>query len=548
MIGAGPMQALVGLLRRFGREETGAGTVFALFAVVLCLLFAGLSVDLGNGWRQRELLRLSADVAAHSGASILAKGGKPEAAIVAALRATELNTPEARFGRLIDDPFTAVQTWHYSSETGLLSKSGPINAISVELQRSDKVRNPVPTFLLKLGGMDDLDVVARSVVALMPTEACETGAGIYAHGTLGLQGEASVGSGVCLHSQSAVNLASRTLFSEGSGLSMPDMAKCSGMCSDPVSPGLQDASASMNLIMEEPASRIDLLSKAFLQGDETVAEVASFFEGREIDEDLSMLDEVGVETIDLTTGSVVSLDREQFSRLRGMPGGLVYDVNCAALEPLEIGKQPADLGMAGVELDDGTVQDTSTAEEAAAEDAGPEGDWTDDSDAYWHYDSIPPVEDTDELLEDEIPVLRNVVIVANCALHFTELARIEGSVIFSTSKGLGEALTATEGAMSGDPLGDCDPAARSVIMAMGDMQVPASFTASNTAFMVEGNATLLGLPEGATAMHRGMALHAKGTVSLLGKHSFEACTPQSMDALLTPLEVIRYVSPRDPLK
>jgi hypothetical protein len=543
MIAAGPMQALVGLLRRFGREETGAGTVFALFAVVLCLLFAGLSVDLGNGWRQRELLRLSADVAAHSGASILAKGGKPEAAIVAALRATELNTPEARFGRLIDDPFAAVQTWHYSSETSLLSKSGPINAISVELQRSDKVRNPVPTFLLKLGGMDDLDVVARSVVALMPTEACETGAGIYAHGILGLQGEASVGSGVCLHSQSAVNLASRTLFSEGSGLSMPDMAKCSGMCSDPVSPGLQDASASMNLIMEEPASRIDLLSKAFLQGDETVAEVASFFDGREIDEDLSMLDEVGVETIDLTTGSVVSLDREQFSRLRGMPGGLVYDVNCAALEPLEIGKQPADLGMVEAEVDSGTVQETSSSDL---------DDWGDESaegsiDDFWLHD--PPVPDfVLEEEEDEIPVLRNVVIVANCALHFTELARIEGSVIFSTSKGLGEALTATEGAMSGDPLGDCNPAARSVIMAMGDMQVPASFTASNTAFMVEGNATLLGLPEGATAMHRGMALHAKGTVSLLGKHSFEACTPQSMDALLTPLEVIRYVSPRDPLK
>jgi hypothetical protein len=543
MIGAGRMQALAGLSRRFGRDETGAGTVFALFAVVLCLLFAGLSVDLGNGWRQRELLRLSADVAAHSGASILAKGGKPEAAIVAALRATELNTPEARFGRLIDDPFVAVQTWHFSPETNLLSKSGPINAISVELQRSDKVRNPVPTFLLKLGGMETLDVVARSVVALVPTEACETGAGIYAHGTLGLEGEASVDSGVCLHSQSAVNLASRTLFSAGSGLSMPDMAKCSGMCSDPVSPGLQDASASMNLIMEAPASRIDLLSKAFLEGDETVAEVAAFFEEREIDEDLSMLDEVGVDTVDLTTGSVVSLDREQFSRLRGMPGGLVYDVNCAALEPLEIGKEPADLGMVEAELDSGTIQETSSSDV---------DDWGDESaegsiDDFWLHD--PPVPDfVLEEEEDEIPVLRDIVIVANCALHFTELARIEGSVIFSTSKGLGEALTATDGAMSGDPLGDCDPAARSVIMAMGDMRVPASFTASNTAFMVEGNATLLGLPEGATATHRGMALHAKGSVSLLGKHRFEACAPQAMDALLTPLEVIRYVSPRDPLK
>jgi hypothetical protein len=56
-------------------DEAGAGSAFGLFGILICLMFAGVSIDFTNAWRNREILRLSADVAAHAGASALAQAG-----------------------------------------------------------------------------------------------------------------------------------------------------------------------------------------------------------------------------------------------------------------------------------------------------------------------------------------------------------------------------------------------------------------------------------------------------------------------------------------
>ena len=60
---------------RFAREARGAGTVFSLSLLLVAAMFGGLVVDVGNAWRYRELLKTTADVAAHAGAVVLAQGG-----------------------------------------------------------------------------------------------------------------------------------------------------------------------------------------------------------------------------------------------------------------------------------------------------------------------------------------------------------------------------------------------------------------------------------------------------------------------------------------
>ena len=86
----------------FWRDQAGSGTVFSLGLLFLAALFGGLAVDVGNAWRYNELLKTTADVAAHAGAVVLSQGGSPQAARQAALAALDLNMPEARYGRILE--------------------------------------------------------------------------------------------------------------------------------------------------------------------------------------------------------------------------------------------------------------------------------------------------------------------------------------------------------------------------------------------------------------------------------------------------------------
>lgn len=510
------------------RGEDGAGTTFFLFCIVICLMISGLSVDVGNAWRQRELLSLSADVAAHAGASVIAREGEKMAIVAAAVGASKLNTPTETYGRVIYDPYSDVEALHYDPGTNMLSMAGPINAVSVHLQRSARVQNPVPTFLLKFIGQNAWDINVVSVAAVIPTTRCDSGDGIYAHQGIAMGGEAFVGAGVCVHSQKGVDLQKRSTFAAGSGLSMPDFSDCNGNCNDMTSPGIGAASAETNLIMVDPAEHIDTLSAAFINGNETLPEETEFFAARSLAEDLSALDELGVDTSELVLGDVVRLNQDLFSRARELPAGLVYDITCEGPEGsptvLTIGGRAAD-----PDIEDDPDADTTVPE-----------DFIEDFDAGGE----PLVEP--EATDDAAPVLEDLVLVTDCLLHFTEKAQVQGSVIFSTRAAKGIALTADEGASVGDPKLTCKPALQSAIMAKGGMSVPASFTASNVSFLMAGDIAIAGNPEGVPALHRGTSLHSGGRVQLEGDQSFQACGT-GLDMVLPKLNVIKYVIPTDPL-
>ena len=524
-------RALSASLRNFLRGESGAGTAFALFGIAICVLLTGLAADFGNAWRQREVLRLSADVAAHAAAGILAKGGKEPAAMVAAIAATEFNTPEQYYGRVIFDPFEDVRLLHYNAESNRTSMTGPVNGVSVRLQRSDRSRNAVPTFFLGLAGIKDWDIAVESVAAVVPTERCRNSEGLFAHGAITLDGKSMIGSEVCLHSQERVSLPQAAIFASGSGLSMPDMNDCRGLCDNNASPGYASAATSMNLIMPKTAEHITRLFDGFSNSKETLSEETVFFQGHDVADDLSALEEVGVPVDDLVAGDVVTLAPEAFSRLRALPAGLVYKVSCSA-EPdnsgiLSIGaaatqameKAIALLGINETDIVRGNAQSVDAA----------------------------PAPDLEEALQ-EVPrfVLDGMVLVTDCTLLFTQSAELRNAVIISTAVGPDAVLLADEGATTGDTALTCRPGWHSVVMALGSMSVPASFTASNAAFVIVGDVTIAGTATGTPAPHRGLSVHAGGTILTEGSHAFDACDGEASD-LLPSLNIIKYVIPTDPL-
>jgi Flp pilus assembly protein TadG len=538
----------------FRRDESGAGTVFSLGLLFLAALFGGLAVDVGNAWRYNELLKTTADVAAHAGAVVLSQGGTSQEARDAALAALDFNMPEARFGRILASPTEDVRPVHYDVGTNRLTgdatDDGGVNAIAVTVQRSAASGNPIPTMLLRLAGSDAFDVKDESVVALVATQACGSADGLYAQGLL-LPGPGShIGPGYCLHAQDRVVPGEGSLFESGSGLSMPDLSRCGSNCTDAVSQGAEAAEFEANLIRPDLAGMIRRLRAQMTArpGSEGHAPsdlsptAAQFFASRPLPEDLSALDEVGVPIDRLKTGRVVQLSPTAFLRARSLPQGLVYLVLCAPPpgKALPGSTVPVPI-VPGGEAESGedrvlTLSARVGGVVAAEADAG-----TDTG--------------ADPANAVQGRVFRNLVLISDCQIHLDASARVEGSVILdlrSGSDGGGYDIIAEPGAQIGDPDHSCDPARRSRILALGSILLPAGVIGTNVG-VVAGRDIRIPPPIGAGPMIygvTGLGMHAGGGISLDVAHDFTACGAKGTEAGVTvndpfspDLRVLRQVDP-----
>ena len=487
------MQAL---LFRFWRDQHGAGTAFSVFLLVICAALGGIALDFSNAWRHRELLKTTADVAAQAGVIALAQGEAPAAAQKTALAALDFNTPLASYGRIVVDAARDVVPLHYDSDSNRLSADGTINAVSVLVRRSRLSDNAVPTYLLRLVGRQDWEIGGTSVAALVPTRRCNPADGIFAAGVVTLAQVSSVAAGVCVHSQDRVALPQGGDFRAGSGLSMPDLADCTGLCREAVPQGDETVAFETNLILADPAALVEAASKVFADPFVTSPAEQEFFASRPLAADLSALDEVGVDLEGLRSGALVTLSPMQFSRLREIPAGLIYRVKCGGG-----GRSPASASPPGsragrLEISDG-------------------GNGT---------------------------MLRDLALVTDCALHFAASARAEGALFITTRTSSGASVTADPGARFGNPDRRCAAIRRSTLMARGDLAIPAAFIASNADLIVAGDIEVFADPGGQTAEHRGVGIHVGGEISFASAQDFSACAVDP-SGLLPELLVIRHVMP-----
>jgi Flp pilus assembly protein TadG len=514
---------------QFWRDQSGAGTVFSLGLLFIAALFGGLAIDVGNAWRYNELLKTTADVAAHAGAVVLSQGGTPQDARDAALRALDYNMPEARYGRILSSPMEDVRPVHYDAATNQIAADtaddGGVNAIVVRVQRSAASGNPVPTMLLRLAGGKAWDVSDESVVALVATQACHSTDGLYARGLL-LPGPGShVGKGYCLHAQERVIPGIGSLFETGSGLSMPDLSRCGSDCTDAVSQGAEAARFEANLIRPDLPGLIRGLRDQLTAPLSRIAAKPnpardSYFAHRPLPVDLSALDEVGVPITRLKTGTVVQMSPTAFTRLRVVPQGLVYQVMCAP---------PPGKALPGA----------SIPAPLAPGEAG-QGE-----------DRILKLSGNDQNGNPVGRVFRNMVLISDCQIRIEPTAKIEGAVIVSLrgkEDGAGFDILAETGAAIGDPDRNCDPGHRSTLLALGSVLLPAGVIGTNVG-VVAGGDIRISPPEGPGAMIygvTGLGLHAGGAISVDVAHDYTACGvggQVATDPFSPDLMVLRQVEP-----
>ena len=482
---------------RFRAQEDGGATAFGIFTFGLMLLTVGLAIDVTNAYRHTALLQVAADSAAQAGIVALTRGEDADTVRRAAEAMIEMNMPEASYGRLMTDPSTELQVLHYDPATGkfvLADTDDPANAVVVRLQRSTATGNPVPTFLMGMAGQEAWSLAATSVAVLGPTQRCGNAEGIIARGGLNLGAAPEIGAGFCLHSQTGITLSAGTRTTGPLRISLPDPTHCEGAC-DPAAalgPSHPDTyPMALNLVMPQTRDHVAGLAMGFTDPAVTLPEETGFFATRPLDGDPEALREVGISTDSIRAGDVVRMTALQFSQLRERPAGLVYDVRCDTIEN----------------------------------------------------DPRPVWERTVALIGDGYgPTLRDLVLVTDCTIEMDETVRVEGVLILLT--GPGEArIEALPGATLGDPKATCDPARRVRLMALGDMALPADIAGSNVSAVAGGDIRLESHPDQWLVAHNGLVLHAGGSVTAEGRHSFALCPADPSDPLLPAMQVISYAMP-----
>lgn len=486
------MDGLASRIGRALRDEGGGVTVLGLFLLVLTLLCAGFAIDASNFYRHQAMLRMAADAAAHAGASALARGDTPEAAEAVAMAMVALNLPDDPEGSLLADRETDLRALVLNPDNGRLSRPGqdsPANAMLVSLQRSKTARNPIPTLILGLFGLDSWSTGATSVAMVTPTRRCSNASGFFAHGaiTIGQGGVgARPGGGLCVHSQEALSLprGDDYLFGSDALLSLPARGNCTG--------GACGLAIEVNLVMPDTTAHVARLAEGFAAPGLALPEKRAFFADRPLAQDLEPLAEVGTDLDGLKTGSVVAISAFRFRLLREVPPGLVYLVLC---------------GQPGTEIEDGGADQIVI------------GEWPDS------------------------PVLRNIALVTTCPIRLEANARIEGTLVITLAEDAGR-ITADPAARIGGPVGACNPKRRSVLMTTGSLSLPSHLTTSDLA-VVAGGDVMLGLPgEVQNPTARGISVHAGGEIRTTGSQGFEPC-PEAADpdAVLPTLRVISYRQP-----
>ncbi len=477
-------------LRRMLRDEAGGATVLGVFALVLTVILMGFAIDAGNLYRQQTMMRLAADAAAHAGVVVLARGGTAEEAEAAAADMLEMNLPARRFGRLVANPATDLRALAFdpaSGELARLDRDAPANAILVRLQRSAAVKNPVPTYVLRLVGLDSWTTGAVSVAVLVTTRRCPNSGGFFAHGEVELSEGVDLGKGLCLHSQD--RLALPWGLSSGEDplrASLPSLANCEGPCEG-------NGVIAMNLMMPNTAAHVRRLAKGFARPGLALPEKAAFFATRSLGEDLEPLSEVGIDPQKLRRGDVVEISPFFFSALRAVPPGLVYLVTC----------------------------DRPT-------------------------DSIPP--DSIERIalgsEEGAPAIHDIALITTCPLTLGAFTRIEGSLVIALHGDAGVAIDVAPGARIGGPRETCSTGNRSQLMTPGNLDFPTGLAGSGLGVVAGGDITLArdGTEAGALPLY-GFAAHAGGSLQAGPGQHFEPCPETAADPVLPRLQVITHAMP-----
>jgi hypothetical protein len=367
------------------------------------------------------------------------------------------------------------------------------------------VENPVATGLLRFAGFNEFEVAVTSVAYFGKPGNCTSTDGIYAKGEVTLTSGNRIGASYCVHSQTNVWMPQENVFEDGAGLSMPNLEACGVKCFDSANPGVESAKFEMNLNLPNVASHIAMVKAAMLATNSDLK--TKFFADKTLATDRKPLVDAKImnsgAASKLVKGSVVTVTAAQYNDLMyitkgNLPTGLVYEVDCR-----DRGNGPATTISIGGSVDrKNATLTTSNAE-----------------------------------------TVRQVVLITDCGFDVGSNARIDAALVLSTRVSSSSALTASSGAIVGDPLRNCDVSRKVYVMTMSSISVSADFTASNVALIVNGDIHVAASSSSSTVDHKGTSFHAEGKIQIPANHTFNGCL-EDYSGLIPGVKTMKFVIPR----
>ena len=196
------------MLIRFRDDKDGVGTVWSIFWLIVFLAIGGLAVDSANARRNKEILQTAADSAAHAAVLDIANLTTARAS---AVTMANLNLAMIGSNAVLNTNDIDFGTWNNATKVFTETNVAP-DAVRVMLRKTTAAGNAVPTFLLKLVGIDSWDVSAKSIVQVSGGGyMCDDYNGnfvfgVHADRNFNTKSMNKYTKGVCVHGQTELNM------------------------------------------------------------------------------------------------------------------------------------------------------------------------------------------------------------------------------------------------------------------------------------------------------------------------------------------------------
>ncbi|MBT8458732.1 MAG: Tad domain-containing protein [Litoreibacter sp.] len=241
---------------RFYKEEDGSYTAFGAFMLLTFLLLGSTAIDYANAFAARTQLQNGADIAAHA-ALFTRDTEESSVAKQKALDMVETYMPASQYGGILNA--SDIRFGYLTRDNGTMSfEPDPDSKLAVEvrMERSELIGNGINTFLLKLIGLDVLDV-SVSAIFERQVPGC-TREGFFANEVVDLQSNNVFREGFCIHSDSQVELNQNNVFEKDVVVSYPTpsdlVIPASGLARND---GLEDAKSPHQYFGMDVDARID---------------------------------------------------------------------------------------------------------------------------------------------------------------------------------------------------------------------------------------------------------------------------------------------------
>jgi hypothetical protein len=198
-------------------DESGVATVWSLGFTIVFIMIGGLAIDVGNAFRDRNLLQATADAAALAGVHNINNATTARADANAIALA---NMPVANFGTVLDDANILIGTWNHSTRVFTETNVNP-DAIRVLARQETNNGNPVATFFLKLIALDRWNISAAATAQGFYRQCHHDG--MIAGGTVQLSSNNSFVNNYCIHGEQGVQVSSNNTFQNGVKVTMYDL-------------------------------------------------------------------------------------------------------------------------------------------------------------------------------------------------------------------------------------------------------------------------------------------------------------------------------------